>query len=156
MERRFFMSQNEQQISLDYNTTISLLNVYFSEWSHRDQMMYAQMFKFFYAILVIILVPNLINYFQIDLHSLPNFTFRLIGLLLSFMFLYFNLGNALRFKAIGDTYQAIINELPEKYRRISIKQYKYSKLFTANLYFIVSNILFLSLFLLSLTLLIIE
>ncbi len=137
------MPQNKQPLSSDYDTTISLLNLYFSEWSHRDQMMYSQMFKFFYSILIIILAPNLINYLQIDMPNLPKFIFRLIGLLFSFLFLYFNLGNVFRFKAIGETYQTIINELPEKYHRKSIKDIKYGKLFNLNLYLIVSIVLFL-------------
>ncbi len=156
------MSKNNNQINVnkplssEYDTSISLLNLYFAEWSHRDQMMYAQMFKFFYSILIIILAPNLINYFQVDLPDLPRSIFRLTGLLFSVMFLYFNLGNALRFKAISEIYQTIIDKLPEEYRRKEIESFKFGKLFTLSLFFTVCLILFLCLFLLSIILIIID
>ena len=44
--------QNTNILSSDYDSAISLLNLYFAEWSHRDQMMYSQMFRFFYSILI--------------------------------------------------------------------------------------------------------
>ena len=33
-------------LSSDYDTTISLLNVYLAEWVQRDQIIWSQIFKF--------------------------------------------------------------------------------------------------------------
>lgn len=51
--------QNNQPLSEEYATTISLLNIYLEEWRLRDQLIWSQMYRFFYAILIIILLPNL-------------------------------------------------------------------------------------------------
>lgn len=141
--------------TLDYNETISLLNVYLSEWIHRDKELWSKALKLYYAILVIILFPNITNFFNVILPSLPAIIFRIIGLFLSLLFLYVTFGYAIRFQAIAETYQSIINELPEKYRRKSIKTYKTGKLFSLKINYILYFALFISLFVLSITLMII-
>lgn len=90
-------------LSSDYDTTISLLNVYFSEWSHRDQILWSQIFKFYYAILIIILLPNISPHFDLTLPPMPDLAFRLLGLLLSIVFLYIALGYVVRLQAISYT-----------------------------------------------------
>ena len=142
-------------LSSDYDTTISLLNLYFSEFSFRDKLLWSQVFKFYYAILIIILLPNLSDFFQVNLPTLPIIIFRIIGLLLSFLFLYISFGYVIRLHAISSTYQALLNELPEKYRRKSIKDIKMGKLFMPRLSYVFCFTLFLSLFLLSIILMII-
>lgn len=141
--------------TLDYNETISLLNVYLSEWSHRDIQLWSKAIKLYYVILVIILFPNITNFFNVVLPPLPAIIFRLIGLFLSLIFLYVTFGYAIRFQAIADTYQSIINELPEKYRRKSIKTYKMGFLFSLKINYLLYFTLFVSLFALSITLIII-
>lgn len=141
--------------TLDYNETISLLNVYLSEWSHRDIQLWSKAIKLYYVILVIILFPNITNFFNVVLPPLPAIIFRLIGLFLSLIFLYVTFGYAIRFQTIADTYQSIINELPEKYRRKSIKTYKMGFLFSLKINYLLYFTLFVSLFALSITLIII-
>lgn len=150
-----------KQLSPNYDTTISLLNVYFSEWHHRSQTLWSQIFKFYYAILIIILLPNLTNYFRLQLPVLPAIIFRILGLLFSFVFLYISLGYAIRLQAIGITYQNIINKLPKEYQRKKITDIKLGnicigKLYNTNMSYIICTSLFISLFLLSITLIIIE
>lgn len=107
-----------------------------------------------------ILLPNLAIHFQFELPAVPTFIFRLIGVFLSFIFLYVSLGYAIRLKLIGDTYQNIINKLPEEYQRKSIKNIKYKyvnigKIFAPRLSYTISFALFLSLFSLAIILIII-
>ena len=135
--------------TLDYNETISLLNVYLSEWSHRDKELWAKALKLYYAI------PNISNFFNVVLPSLPAIIFRIIGLFLSLIFLYVTFGYAIRFQAIAETYQSIINELPEKYHRKSIKTYKTGHFFSLKINYLLYFALFISLFTLSITLMII-
>ena len=141
--------------TLDYSETISLLNVYLTEWSHRDKELWSKALKLYYAILVIILFPNITNFFNVILPSLPAIIFRVIGLLLSLIFLYVTFGYAIRFQAIADTYQSIINELPDKYRRKSIKSYKTGHLFSLKINYLLYFALFVSLFILSITLMVV-
>lgn len=154
------MEQSNHHLSSDYDSTISLLNLYFSEWSHRDQILWAQIYKFYYAILIFILLPNLADHFQLNLPTIPVFIFRIIGLILSLIFLYISLGYAIRLQAIGDTYQNIINKLPKDYQRESIKNIKYKniqigKFFMFKLGYMICVTLFITLFSLSIVLMII-
>lgn len=154
------MSKNNIFLSSDYDSTISLLNVYLAEWSHRDQTMYTHVYKMFYSILMVILLPNFAVFLQIDLPEVPIWVFRIIGLLLSFVFLYLSLGYAVRLHSVGYTYKKIIDKLPADYRRerlenINIKQIHIGKIFKPNLTYILCFALFLILFSLSITLIII-
>lgn len=147
-------------LSSDYDTTISLLNLYLTEWIRRDQILWSQIFKFFYAILIIILLPNLALHFDLVLpNNLPILIFRLIGFFLSFLFLYIALGYTIRLQAIGDTYSEIIKTLPIQYQRISIKDIKFKnksigKLFKPRLGYLLCFVLFFILSFLSVILMI--
>lgn len=147
-------------LSSDYDTTISLLNVYLAEWIQRDQIIWSQIFKFFYAILIIILLPNLALHFNLVLPNLPIFIFRVIGLFLSLIFLYISLGYAIRLQAISDTYRDIIKTFPAEYQRKSIIDIKFKnksigKFFMPRIGYIICLALFLILFSLSVILMII-
>ncbi len=152
--------QNNQPLSEEYATTISLLNIYLEEWRLRDQLIWSQMYRFFYAILIIILLPNLDFYLKSNLPSLPIYIFRILGLLFSFIFLYVSWGYTVRLHAITDTYQNIINTLPKEYQRKSIQEFKYKginigKFFKLRLDRVICITLFLLLLSLSLILMII-
>lgn len=152
-------NSNNNILSSEYDSTISLLGVYFSEWHHRSQTLWSQTFKFYYAVLIIILLPNLVDYFQLHIPNLPIVIFRIIGLFFSFIFLYISIGYVIRLQSIGITYQNIINKLPEEYRRekiknITIKNIHVGKIFSLNLSYIICFTLFLSLFFLSIILII--
>lgn len=82
--------QNNQPLSEEYATTISLLNIYLEEWRLRDQLIWSQMYRFFYAILIIILLPNLDFYLKSNLPSLPIYIFRILGLLFLLYFFMFH------------------------------------------------------------------
>ena len=142
-------------IPSDYETTISLLSVYFSEWSHRDQILWSQIYKFFYAILVVILLPNISSFLQIDLPDIPTEFFCLCGLILSILFLYVSFGYLKRLEASGKTYSKIIETLPPEYQRISLRDLRHGVLFTPRTSYFICFTLFLILCSLSLILLLI-
>lgn len=151
------MEQKRPQNNLlpkEYDTLISLLNVYLSEWKHREQFLWKQIFQFYFAILILILFPNLTCYFEMSL-PLPNALFRIIGLLFSVVLLYISIGYVIRFQAIGDTYQLLINKLPEEYRRRRIDAYKIGRFFSLKMTYLICVSLFLTLFVLAIVLLII-
>lgn len=149
--------QTNQPLSEEYATTISLLNIYLEEWRLRDQLIWSQMYKFFYAILIITLLPNLDFYLKSNLPNLPIYIFRGLGIFFSFIFLYVSWGYTVRLHAITDTYQNIINKLPKEYQRKSVQEFKYKeinigKYFQLRLDRVICITLFLILFSLSLIL----
>lgn len=151
------MAENKRILSSDYDTTISLLNVYFMEWSHRDQLLWSQTFKFYYATLIVILLPNVSGLFQMDLPPMSKLIYRLIGLLLSIVFLYVSLGYATRLHLISESYRLILKKLPIEFQQknfndLTYKSINIGKIFKPRLGYIISIALFLSLFLLSLLL----
>lgn len=143
-----------EPLSSKYDTTISLLNVYFLEWSHRDQVLWAQTFRFYYAALIIILLPNLADPLLMNLPEMSNQPYRIIGLLISVVFLYVSLGYAVRLHTISISYRQILNSLPQEYKQktlddIEFKGINMEKLFKPRLGYIVCITLFLSLFVLA-------
>lgn len=161
------MNKEEHQIVINeplsskYDSTISLLNVYFSEWSHRDQILWTQTFRFYYAALIVILLPNISKPLKIDLPPIPKLLYRSIGLLISIIFLYVSLGYAVRLHIISKSYRLILDKLPEEYKQknfdnFDTKGIKIAKLFKPRLAYLVCITLFLSLFLLSLLLIIVD
>lgn len=154
------MSHSNKLLSPDYDNTITLLNIYLSEWQHRDQIISSEVFKIYYAILIVILLPNLAPYLQIELPEIPFYIFRVIGLLLSFVFLYVSLGYYIRLHSLSNTCKKIIDKLPIEYQKesltsIKIKNIPIGKIFMPRLSYILCFALFISLFSLSLILMII-
>lgn len=140
-------------LSNDYDATISLLNVYLQEWIQRDNILWSQIFKFFYAILIITLLPNISSYLQIDLPSIPILIFRICGIIFSFIFLYVSLGYVKRLEAISDTCQKIIDKFPSDYTRVKLStEIKHGKYFMPHLSYIICIVLFSCLLFLSILL----
>ena len=137
-------------------TIISLLNIYLTEWIHRDKILWSQVFKLFYAILIIILLPNISEYLKISLPSIPTILFRILGLLFSFVFLYICLGYLKRLEAIGNSYQNLINKLPPEYRRQNVRDLHMGKLFSYRTSYIICFLLFSCLISLSIVLIMIK
>lgn len=97
---------------------LQLISIYISEWDHRATALWNQVFKYFYATLIVLFLPNMANHFEIDLSEFPKRIFPVAALLLSFAFLLVSLGCAKRAKNIGDTYKKLTELLPEEFRRI--------------------------------------
>lgn len=147
-------------LSSDYDATISLLNAYLIEWNEREKMLWSVVFKFYYAIVIITLLPNISDYIGLKIPPIPTVIFRLIGLLLSFVFLYISMGYCIRLHASSETYQNILNKLPEEYQRKSIRQIKcinipIGKIFLPRIHYVICFLLFLSLLFLSIVLILI-
>ena len=99
---------------------LSLMNLYFSEWTHRDSIMWKQIFTFFFAIFVIVLLP-FANIWDVALVGpLPPVLFPIVGLVLTLIFLYVSLGYARRLSKVGESYRELIEHIPKEYQRNSI------------------------------------
>ncbi|RAZ94476.1 hypothetical protein DK853_34975, partial [Klebsiella oxytoca] len=79
-----------------------------------------QVFKYFYATLVVLFLPNIASFLGINLPEFPAVLFPLAALVLSLVFLYISIGYSKRLEASGNTYQKLINLLPEELRRVSV------------------------------------
>lgn len=147
----------DKLLSSDYETTISLLNVYLAEWCHREEFMWLQLFRFYFAILIVSLFPNLYNAIGVEeLPYIPEVLFRIIGIILSFVYIYVALAYVVRFQAIADTYKRIIETFPKEYQRDDMNKTKFSKFFSKRITYLVCFILFITLVSIPILLLIID
>lgn len=111
--------------SIDNDMIINLLNIYLQEYIHRDNHMWSQTYKFFFASLVIMLLPNLTERLGInipEIFSSHKWIFPLAGIALAIIFLYVSLGLAKRFQASSETYNKLINLLPKEVQRVKLAE----------------------------------
>ncbi len=117
---------------------LHLMDIYLSEWQHRDAMLWKQVFTYFYATLIVMILP----YAQIVEISfgniIPQWAFPLAGIIMSVAFFIIGKGYAVRLTAIGMSYDNLIQKLPEEYRRIKLQEVNPNSLANARMaYFIV-------------------
>lgn len=86
---------------LNVENALNLMNIYLSEWEHRDTLFWSQIFKYFYATLVVLFLPNIASYIQVNLPSFPAITFPVVAFIMSLVFLYVSIGYSKRLEAIG-------------------------------------------------------
>lgn len=119
----------KEQENLNYDQIISLLSVYESEWEHRNNILWSQVFKFFYISIFIMVLPNITTYLSINLPELPSKLFPIVGILSSTLSYIVSLSYSKRLEASSETYKQINSFLPDKYRRVKLKNIKYGKYF---------------------------
>ena len=96
---------------------LSLMNIYYSEWQHRDSIMWKQIFTFFFASFIVTLLP-FANIWDISLANvIPPLVFPIVGAALACIFLFISIGYARRFSRISDSYRKLIDYLPKDFRR---------------------------------------
>ena len=114
----------QQRNSLEVQEILSAMEIYLTEYIHRDTHMWSQTYRFFFAALTIMLLPYLTERLGISLPETfqqhPKI-FPAVGIVLSVVFLYISLLLAKRFAAISQTYNNLVKLLPTKIRRKSIK-----------------------------------
>ncbi len=107
---------------LSNSEIIALMDVYLNEWINRHDTLWSQIFKFFYADLIVIVLPNIASFIGITLPEMNNIVFPIIGIIMSIVFLYISLGYVVRLRASSITYENLMNMLArEEYKRTSIK-----------------------------------
>ena len=91
---------------------LALMNIYWAEWCARNETLWNQVFKYFYATLFVMFLPNIAIFAGIALPKVPSVLFPCVALIMSLVFLYVSLGFAKRLEAIAKTYQNLVNLLP--------------------------------------------
>lgn len=135
--RTEFQLENTEQL-------LNLMDIYLSEWMHRDLLLWQQVFKYFYAALVVMILP-FIDLWGLNLSDIiPNWVFPVVGLVLSVFFFIVGKGYAVRLTAIGISYSNLIEKLPEDIQRLKLSAIKRKSLVNIRLsYFIVYSMSFL-------------
>ena len=107
---------------LNTDQIISLMEIYLTEWAHRDELLWTQVFQYFYATLIVIVLPNIAAFIGIVLPQINTKLFPIIGMVMALVFLYVGLGYAIRLRASSRTYEKMMGLLgSEEYARISIR-----------------------------------
>lgn len=142
-------SEIKKAKELSVDQVISLMEIYLSEWQHRDEMLWMQTFKLFYANLIIIVLPNIASFLEIDLPPINRNIFPIIGMIMAIVFYYVAIANRFRLRANSLIYENLMELLgDEKYKRISIKDREKMKgghLFSLSVLIIIVTTMFLSL-----------
>lgn len=118
--------KEENELATDQ--IISLMGVYLTEWCHRDEVLWQQVFKYFYATLIITVLPNISEFVGIELPDIGRKVFPVIGIAMDIGFLVVGLGYVIRLRASSLSYERVMNLLKrEDLRRISINDKSYFK-----------------------------
>lgn len=121
--------QVENKDICDIDQTIALMEIYLSEWEHRDELLWTQIFRFFYANLIVTVLPYIAEFLEIKLPPINSKLFPIIGMIMAVVFLYVGISYAIRLKASSDTYVKLMKKLgDEELERNSIKDKKKYKL----------------------------
>ena len=120
MQSKVTLMKSTTEIVYDIDTTenlLTLMSIYIEEWKHRDSMLWKQVFTYFFAILVVMIIPFAnINGFSLG-DTVPKYIFPIIGILLNFIYALVCYNYAARLSAVGDIYSHIISVLPPEYQR---------------------------------------
>jgi len=103
---------------------IALMDVYLNEFIFRSNQAWSQLFKLYFAIIVVILLPYISGLLNIDFTTFPKTIFHIIGFVLLFPFSYVGLSRLTRVNASADTYNKMIDKLPVEYQRDKIKRFR--------------------------------
>ncbi len=149
------VSSIENRISDDEMTPdriIELQKMFLSEWEHRDSLLWKQVFKFFYVVIIVLFLPNVASYLHISVPDFPLMAFPIISFFLSIGFIYVSFGYAKRLEAVSKSYIRLLDMLPEGYGRLSLddKEIKFGRLFKPRIASYICGLMFLSSALLSL------
>ena len=129
-----------------------LMEIYLSEWKHRDTFLWTQTVHFFYATLIVIIIPNAAQRFGVVFPSFSPVVFSIVGAVMAVAFLFITLVLARRLVAIGESYQALIDMLPQEYRRKHDAEYQLYDIHKTHLSLVINLVLFLGLIVLAIVL----
>lgn len=142
----------------DFNVEniLSLMEIYLNEWSNRIDQLWNQVFKFFYATLIVLFLPNLSSAIGIDLSMFPSVIFPITSFGLSIIFLYVSLAHVKRLEASTITYQNLIDCLPPELQRVHLAdpRVKHGKFFSHAMRFVTCILMFIGLLLMSIMMII--
>jgi len=108
---------------------IALMGVYLNEYSFRNNLSWSQLFKFYFAIIIVITLPFIAGYTNVDFSFLPRILFHVVGFIMTLAFLHQGISRFKRLEASTETYNNIIKKLEPEYQRKNIDKLKLGKWF---------------------------
>ena len=97
-----------------------LMDIYLTEWRHRDSWLWKQMYTFFFAGVVVNILP-FTSIWNIDFTGIiPKWIFPSVGILISIFFIIISGAYTIRVTTVGKTYKNLIKMLPHDLQRIDI------------------------------------
>lgn len=141
-------------IMVTENEIIDLMEIYLDEWKHRDSMFWDQTFKFYFATLVIIVLPQL-SWFDSP-KFMPQEMLNAVGFVMSCVFLFVSFMYGSRLRASSKTYHRMIELLgDDRVKRVSVielSRYKIvGKIMSVEIAYVMPVLLFISLLFVNLT-----
>lgn len=135
---------------------LHLMEIYLAEWQHRDQLLWRQIFTYFYVTVFVLFLPNIAAAIKINLPNFNTTLFPVLSLLLSLVFGYISWGYTKRLEAVGKTYQRIMAYLPPELQRIRLdsSEIKHGRPVNYRMSTIICTVMFLILFILSVVMII--
>lgn len=119
------MYNNEK---LSKEEIINLMSVYLDEWKHRDLSFWTQTYRYFYATLIVILLPNIGSIFEIRLaFSVGDKIFPLVGIFMSIFFMYFSVVSGIKSTLASNAYRQLISYIPKDYREKCVAEQRHGK-----------------------------
>lgn len=109
---------------------LRLMELYLSEWEHRDNMLWKQAFTYFIFTFAIAVFPFACPWIMKDesineiMAQIPQWLFPAVGMGLSLIFIFIMLGYARRLKFAGNIYRAIIQMLPKELQEERLQKQK--------------------------------
>lgn len=135
---------------------LELMDIYLSEWKHRDILLWRQIFTYFFVIMLIYFFPYSANWGENLIDIFPRWISPIIGIVLSIVFLIVGIGYSTRLKASGNSYQKIIDKLPTQFQRVKIDELNNFKIANSTMSSFIVSVMFVILFVLGIALLVIN
>lgn len=99
---------------------LELMEIYLSEWQHRDNLFFKEIFTYFFSSLVVMILPFADIWGLHFPEEVPRWLFPAVGMFMAIAFFIVSNGYIARLKALSDPYQELINSLPPKLQRKKI------------------------------------
>ena len=136
------MNAMKKNNSLSIDQLLALLDIYESEWQHRNNLLWSQVFKLFYFSIFIIAFPVLSGGLGYNIPIVSSLIFPIVGIIAAFFSYYMSISYALRLRAARDSVNKLINFLPMEYSLIKLSEIKHGKFFMARQTFVIPTVFF--------------
>ena len=127
----------EDKLLDKWENHLYLMEIYLSEWQHRDNLFWKQIFTYCIATIFVMCIPYMdIWNLKLD-EKFPKLMFPIVGVVMAILFLYVSLAYSKRLLVASKIYRELIEKLPNGCRCESMP-----KIFSKSIACIISSIMF--------------
>lgn len=108
---------------------ITLLDIYESEWQHRNNLLWSQVFKLFYFSVFITALPIISGGLGFNMPKVSSLIFPITGIIAAIFSYYMAISYALRLSVTRDSINKILGFLPPRYRIKKLTSVRYGNYF---------------------------